>query len=66
MGGAGLILRRLESRRDLPPAEVLAHEYGEWALSRAETQYGVIPDDEGVNAAQWKHSAGYVNGSRRS
>jgi len=46
MSGAGLTLRRLESKAELAPAGLLAREYGEWALARAGAEYGVVPKGE--------------------
>jgi len=37
-------LRRLESSEEVAPAELLAREYGQWALARAQAEYGGVSE----------------------
>lgn len=46
MARADVRVRRLTSSDELPRAQELAHEYAEWALARAGTEYGVVPKGE--------------------
>jgi len=65
MDGAGLTLRRLEARGDLPSAEALAREYGEWALARAGAEYGVVSESEGLERQVGGGLEGLLEGRAR-
>jgi len=65
MGGAGLTLRRLESRAELAPADLLAREYGEWALARALAEYGAASEREGLEGQVGGGLEGLLEGRAR-
>jgi len=48
MPTAELRLRRLHAEAELAPAEVLAREYANWALERAQAEYGVVSERESL------------------